>query len=210
MTAPLTVPQGHQQKDGAAERGCQEQEQIAQLPQKPADAVLRPHRHIHRAAKEQVQDGNAAQHSANGRHIPQQQGRAADRQSVEQIHAAPLVHILEGLDGADDQKHQQERDQDGGHPCHQVRLDGSGELLEQIGVAYVFPQLRRVVKIIVIAPDALTQVYHGEAEEGQPQAEDRDQAVPLQLPAVDLPELGKGTALTRGFCQGHSLPPPFH
>ena len=127
-----------------------------------------------------------------------------------EIHAAPLVHILEGLDGADDQKHQQERDQDGGHPCHQVRLDGSGELLEQVGVAYVFSQLRRVVKIIVIAPDALTQVYHGEAEEGQPQAEDRDQAAPFQLPAVDLPELGKGTALTRGFCQGHSLPPPFH
>lgn len=134
--------------------------------------VLRPHRHIHHAAKEQVQDGNAAQHSADGRHVPQQQGRAADGQGVEQIYAAPLVHILEGLNGADDQKHQQERDQDGGHPCHQVRLDGSGELLEQVGVAYIFPQLRRVVKIIVIAPDALTQVYHGEAEEGQPQAED--------------------------------------
>ena len=203
---------GHQQKDGAAEGGCQEEEHIAHESQEPTGVIVPrgAHGHVCHAADSQVQDGDDRQHGADGRHVPQQQRGAADGQGVEQVYAAPLVHVLEGLDGAGDEEHQQEGDQDGGDLRFQVVGYRVAELLGQVFLGDVLPPTVGAVEVVMVIPGALAQVYHGEAEEGQPQAEDRDQAAPFQLPAVYLPELGKGTALTRGFCQGHNLPPPFH
>ena len=83
---------------------------------------------------------------ANGRHIPQQQGRAADGQSVEQVYAAPLVHVLEGLDGAGDEEHQQEWDQDGGDLRSQVVGHRVAELFGQVFLGDVLHQLSGLLK----------------------------------------------------------------
>ena len=203
---------GHQQKDGAAEGGRQEEEHIAHQSQEPTGAVVPrgTHGHVCHAADGQVQDGDDRQHGADGRHVPQQQRGAADGQGVEQVYAAPFVHVLEGLDGAGDEEHQQEWDEDGGDLRFQVVGHHAAELFGQVFLGDVLPPTVRAVEVVMVIPGALAQVYHSEAEQGQPQTEEGDQAAAFHLPAVDLPELGKGSALTRGFCQGHSLPPPFH